>query len=87
MKKTKKDEKVSYLVQRMENQKREYQKKTKIQSKPKDTNYFPNKRKQRAEELLNKFKELKSAGKLDKYLDKKRKKESGKSRKKMNIEK
>lgn len=91
MKKADKDEKVNYLVQRMENQKREYAKKSKkIQSKqqqPRDTTYFPNKRKQRAEELLNKFKELKSAGKLDKYLDKKRKKESGKSRKKMNIEK
>lgn len=87
MKKADKDDKVNYIVQRMENQKREYAKKSKIQSKPKDVNYFPNKRKQRAEELLNKFKELKDAGKLDKYLDKKRKKESSKSRKKMNIEK
>lgn len=82
-------EEVSEKIRKMENQKREFDKKVnkKIQPTPKELNYYPNKRKQRAEDLLSKFKELKASGTLEKYLDKRRKKQSGKSRKKMNIEK
>lgn len=82
-------EDVSKQIKKMENQKREFDKKInkKIRPTPKELNYYTNKRKQRAEDLLNKFKELKESGQLEKYLDKRRKKQSGKSRKKMNIEK
>lgn len=84
------DEDVGSKITKMENQKREFEKKLnkKIQQqKPKEVAYYPNKRHQRAEDLLNKFKELKESGRLEKYLDKRRKKESAKSRKKMKIEK
>lgn len=83
------DIEVKQKIQRMENQKREFEQKKikKSQTTTKEVNYYPSKRKQRAEDLLNKFKELKQSGKLEKYLDKRRKKQSSKSRKKMNIEK
>ena len=82
-------EEVSDKIRKMENQKREFDKKVnkKIQPTPKELNYYPNKRKQRAEELLNKFKELKASGSLEKYHDKRRKKQRGKSRKKKKKEK
>lgn len=87
-KKKKIDGEDRHRMNKMENQVREFDRRKKIHHKPpRENNYFPNKRKQRAEDLLTKFKQLKSEGKLEKYLDKRRKKESAKSRKKMKIEK
>lgn len=82
--------KSKYLIQRMENQKREQKKKQK--SKPIITNrdgskYFPSKKEVFAQELVTKFKELKSSGKLKTHMEKRRKKQAGKERKRMQIEK
>lgn len=83
-------EKAKYLIQRMENQKRELLKK-KPNSKPivKDngTKYFPSKKEQFAQELVTKYEDLKSSGKLKTHLEKRRKKQAGKERKRMQIEK
>lgn len=81
--------KAKYLIQRMENQKREY---TKRQNKPKPVvkdgkKYFPSKKEAFAQELVTKYEELKSSGKLQSHLEKRRKKQAGKERKKMQIEK
>lgn len=82
--------KTKYLIQRMENQKREQQKK-KQKSKPiinrDGTKYFPSKKEVFAQELVSKFKELKDSGKLKTHLEKRRKKQAGKERKRMQIEK
>lgn len=85
-------EKTKYLIQRMENQKREQlKKKSSNRMKPiinKDgTKYFPSKKEVLAQELVSKYEELKSAGKLSSHLEKRRKKQAGKERKKMQIEK
>lgn len=86
-------EKRKYLIQRMENQKRESLKKKIVNRKvvvevlPSGDKFYKNKKQQRAEELVNKFIELKNAGNLEKHLDKRRKKLAGKERKRMNIEK
>jgi ribosomal RNA-processing protein 36 len=82
-----------YLIQRMENQKRESRMKSKKpQNKPVEvlqdgTKFYKKKKVQRTEDLVNKFLELKKSGQLEKHLDKRRKKLAGKERKKMNIEK
>jgi ribosomal RNA-processing protein 36 len=81
--------KAKYLIQRMENQKREWQKRLN-QPKPvvKDgKKYFPNKRETLAKDLVDKYEELKGSGKLQGHLEKRRKKQAGKERKKMQIEK
>lgn len=85
------NEQKKYLIQRMENQKREQQKRLR-NKKPviinKDgTKYFPSKKEIRAQELVAQFEELKKTGGLEKHLEKRRRKEAGKQRKKMNIEK
>lgn len=81
--------KAKYLIQRMENQKRELLKR---QNKPKPAvkdgkKYFPSKKEAFAQELVTKYEELKSSGKLQSHLEKRRKKQAGKERKKMQIEK
>lgn len=82
--------KAKYLIQRMENQKREQQKR-KQKSKPiinrDGSKYFPSKKEVFAQELVTKFKELKETGKLKSHLEKRRKKQAGKERKRMQIEK
>lgn len=82
-------EKAKYLIQRMENQKRAYnQKMKKLQpTKKNGTKYFPSKKEILAKEMVGKFEELKDAGKLQSHLEKRRKKQAGKERKKMNIDK
>jgi len=86
-------EKSKYLIQRMENQKREQQKRHQQRNQSKaiinkdGSKYFPSKKEQRAQELVAKFRELKESGQLEKHLEKRRKKQAGKERKKMNIEK
>ena len=82
--------KAKYLIQRMENQKREQQKK-KQKTKPiinrDGTKYFPSKKEVFAQDLVTKFKELKESGKLKSHMEKRRKKQAGKERKRMQIEK
>lgn len=84
-------EKTKYLIQRMENQKREQLKKKSNRMKPiinKDgSKYFPSKKEVLAQELVSKYEELKTSGKLSSHLEKRRKKQAGKERKKMQIEK
>lgn len=84
-------EKAKYLVQRMENQKREQQRVLSKKVKPvisKDgTKYFPSKKELLAQELVAKFEELKKSGKLQTHMEKRRKKQAGKERKRMDIEK
>ncbi|CRK94733.1 CLUMA_CG008233, isoform A [Clunio marinus] len=83
-------EKVKYLIQRRDNQKREQLKKL---NKPKPIinkdgyKYYPSKKEIVAQELVTKYDELKGSGKLQSYLEKRRKKQAGKERKKMGIEK
>lgn len=83
--------KENYLIQRMENQNRELQKKKNQKSKfivNKDgSKYFPSKKEMLAKELVEKFKVLKDTGKLKGHLEKRRKKQAGKERKRMQIEK
>jgi len=82
--------KAKYLIQRMENQKREQQKKRQI-SKPiinrDGSKYYPSKKEVLAQELVAKFEQLKDSGKLKTHLEKRRKKQAGKERKRMQIEK
>lgn len=84
-------EKAKYLVQRMENQKREEQKKQQNKMKPiinkNGSKYFPSKNEVLAQELVSKYVELKNSGQLQTHLEKRRKKQSGKERKRMDIEK
>lgn len=84
-------EKAKYLVQRMENQKREQLKKQQNKAKMiinKDgSKYFPSKKEILAKELVEQYKDLKDSGKLQTHLEKRRKKQAGKERKKMQIEK
>lgn len=83
-------QKAKYLIQRMENQKRAQQKKSQQLQPTKTMNgtkYFPSKKEILAKELVDKFVELKDAGKLTGHLEKRRKKQAGKERKRMNIEK
>lgn len=96
LKKTKKSiknpeerEKTDYVIQRMENQKREYlRRKSKSVIVNKDgTKYFPSKKEVLAKELVEKYEELKGTGKLQSHLEKRRKKQAGKERKKMDIAK
>lgn len=91
IKNSKQDEKKKYLIQRIENQKRESAKKRnsnkKVEVLPDGNKFYKTKKLQRTEELVNKFVELKKSGKLEKHLDKRRKKQAGKERKKLNIEK
>lgn len=83
-------EKAKYLIQRMENQKREHAKR-KLKTKPiinKDgSKYFPSKKELLAQDLVSKYVELKDSGKLQSHLEKRRKKQAGKERKRMDIEK
>lgn len=83
--------KAKYLIQRMENQKRDQQKKDKAKVKPiinKDgSKYFPGKKEILAKDLVSKYEELKSSGKLQSHLEKRRKKQAGMERKRMGIEK
>lgn len=83
-------EKAKYLIQRMENQKREHAKR-KQKTKPiinKDgSKYFPSKKELLAQDLVSKYVELKDSGKLQSHLEKRRKKQAGKERKRMDIEK
>lgn len=92
----KEDKRKKYLIQRIENQKRENSKKfsnkvrnsnKKVEVLSDGTKFYKTKKLQRTEDLVNKFIELKNSGKLEKHLDKRRKKQAGKERKKMNIEK
>lgn len=95
-KEEKHDKRKKYLIQRMENQKRENLKKfdkkvrnsnKKVEVLSDGTKFYKTKKLQRTEDLVNKFIELKNSGQLEKHLDKRRKKQAGKERKKMNIEK
>ncbi|KAL7026231.1 hypothetical protein ACKWTF_013812 [Chironomus riparius] len=94
-KEDKDDKKKKYLIQRIENQKRENSKKlinkvrnnNKVEVLADGTKFYKTKKLQRTEDLVNKFIELKNAGQLEKHLDKRRKRQAGKERKKMNIEK
>ncbi|CAG9806381.1 unnamed protein product [Chironomus riparius] len=94
-KEDKDDKKKKYLIQRIENQKRENSKKlinkvrnnNKVEVLVDGTKFYKTKKLQRTEDLVNKFIELKNAGQLEKHLDKRRKRQAGKERKKMNIEK
>jgi len=83
-------EKAKYLIQRLENQKREQDRK-KPRAKPVLTKsgakYFPSKKEALAQELVSKYVELKTSGKLQTHLEKRRKKQAGKERKRMDIEK
>lgn len=83
-------EKAKYLIQRMENQKREYEKR-KLKTKPivnKDgLKYFPNRKEQLTKDLVAKYVQLKESGKLESHLEKRRKRQAGKERKRMDIEK
>ncbi|XP_070493886.1 ribosomal RNA processing protein 36 homolog [Chironomus tepperi] len=90
------DKRKKFLIQRIENQKRENAKKfvnkarnsnKKVEVLSDGTKFYKTKKLQRTEDLVNKFLELKNSGKLEKHLDKRRKKIAGKERKKMNIEK
>lgn len=92
----KEDKRKKYLIQRIDNQKRENSKKfnnklrnsnKKVQVLSDGTKFYKTKKLQRTEDLVNKFIELKNSGKLEKHLDKRRKMQAGKERKKMNIEK
>lgn len=84
-------EQAKYLVQRMENQKREALKRASKAKKikpiinPDGTKHFPSKREVQAKEMVEKFEELKNSGKLAKHLEKRRKKQAGKERKKMDL--
>lgn len=83
-------EKTKYVIQRMENQKREQLKKkekTKHIVNQDGSKYFPSKKEQFAQELVTKYVELKESGKLSSHLEKRRKKQAGKERKRMQIEK
>lgn len=81
---------IKNLIQRMENQKREQQRRN-SKSKPiinKDgSKYFPSKKEVFAQEMVEKFVELKESGKLGSHMEKRRKKQAGKERKRMQIEK
>jgi ribosomal RNA-processing protein 36 len=90
----KQKKKAKYLIQRMENQKREYNRKVlkpksrhKLEKSSDGSKFYVNKNLLRAKELVDKFKTLKEAGSLEKHLDKRRKKQAGKERKRMGIEK
>lgn len=83
-------EKAKYLVQRMENQKREAMKRSNVRKNkpvitPNGAKYFPSKKEIEAKELVAKFEELKNSGKLQKHLEKRRKKQAGKERKKLDL--
>lgn len=82
-------EKTKYMIQRMENQKREYLKRAnkKVIINKDGTKYFPSKKEVLAKELVLKYEELKESGKLQSHLEKRRKKQAGKERKHMGIEK
>lgn len=82
-------EKTKYLIQRMENQKREQLKKdnSKHVINKDGSKYFPSKKEQFAQELVSKYVDLKESGKLSAHLEKRRKKQAGKERKRMQIEK
>ena len=95
-KEDKDDKRKRYLIQRIENQKRENSKKfsnkvrnsnKKVEVMSDGTKFYKTKKLQRTEDLVKKFVELKNAGTLEKHLDKRRKRQAGKERKKMNIEK
>ena len=81
--------KAKYLIQRMENQKRELNKRL---NKPKPVikdgkKLYSSKKATLAQELVDKYEELKGQGKLQSHLEKRRKKQAGKERKRMQIEK
>lgn len=81
--------KAKYLIQRMENQKRELHKRL---NKPKPMikdgkKLYTSKKATLAQELVDKYEELKGQGKLQSHLEKRRKKLAGKERKRMQIEK
>lgn len=83
-------ENAKYLVQRMENQKREAMrrsnvKKNKLMITPSGAKIFQSKKELEAKELVAKFEELKNSGKLQKHLEKRRKKQAGKERKKLDL--
>lgn len=90
--------KMKFLIQRMDNQNREYaKKKTKIvqeEQKRDDIKkarnegrnpYFLKKNEERAMDLVKKYEDLKSSGGLEKHLEKRRKKHSGKDKKRLNL--
>ena len=92
-------EKIKFLIQRLENQNLEYKKtkvkNVKIQKQKQEirktraegkTPYFLSKREQDAKDLVEKYMELKSTGKLEKHLEKRRKKNASKNRKRLNID-
>uniref|UniRef100_A0A1B0EYD7 rRNA biogenesis protein RRP36 n=1 Tax=Phlebotomus papatasi TaxID=29031 RepID=A0A1B0EYD7_PHLPP len=91
--------KIKMLIQRMDNQvreatkrkSREEEQKTAIREmqKAKDegrTPIFPNKKQQKLKELVKQFKDLKQTGKLQKHIDKRRKKNASRDRKRMNMD-
>lgn len=91
--------KIKFLMQRLENQNLEYNKtkvkNQKLQQKKLEirktraegkTPYFMSKREQDAQDLVEKYLELKSTGKLEKHLEKRRKKNASKNRKRLNID-
>merc|ERR1712062_539072 len=89
-------EQIKYLIQRMENQSRE---KMKIEKQKETVNeerklnkklakegkapVFKSKTERKTKELVDKYEELKSTGKIDQYLKKKAKKNMSKDRKKL----
>lgn len=83
-------ENAKYLVQRLENQKREAMKRNNVKKikpviNPDGSKYFPSKKEIEAKELVEKYEELKNSGKLMKHLEKRRKKQAGKERKKLDL--
>ncbi|XP_055315417.1 ribosomal RNA processing protein 36 homolog [Sitodiplosis mosellana] len=91
--------KVKLLIQRMQNQNLEEKKlrerkqaKTEERQKNKDAiknerkPFFMSKREQKAQDLVKQFEELKKSGKLNKHLEKRRKKNMSRDRKKYNFD-
>lgn len=89
---------IKFLIQRIENQNRSYEqnkareekfwkKKEEIQKARKEGRkpFIKSKRVERTEELVQKFEELKKSGQLAKHIEKRKKKNASKNRKKLDI--
>ncbi|KAF4519075.1 hypothetical protein B566_EDAN001667 [Ephemera danica] len=87
---------IAYIVQRMENQARERHRREEKERQQKEERqehinalrsgqkiHFPTKAERRAKELVSRYEELKKSGKLQKHLEKQRKKTVHKERKKL----
>lgn len=89
---------IKFLIQRLENQNRSYeQKRTKEEKLVKQKSdikkawkdgkmpHFKSKRAEKTEDLVRQYEELKKSGKLAKHIEKRKKKNASKNRKKFNV--